>query len=182
MPRPQSSHWTIRVDESSGQVKHSVWRGDECVAADIASLADAQMISAAPELYEYARSLYGAASAPAGGEKAAHPATEEAPGGFAPWRSRGAGNGEVGLERAQAEMQTSYAKPDRQRPFDKTFQTALAQIERDAKASGLTLKKLAEEAQISRTQFARWRNQAPGTIQVMTKLQALVRSRRGRKD
>jgi hypothetical protein len=175
MPHRPPAHWIIRVDETSGERTHSVWHGDECIAAGIRSIEDARMIRKAPELYALARSLDEVIAPPADSDYVA-PFPQRKPPRRAPRR------GKASVESVEVAAPARPAMASRQRPFDEVFQAAVDQIYRDAKASRLPLIRLAEEAGISRAQFARWKKKTPLTIKLVTELQALARSGGKRKD
>jgi AraC-like DNA-binding protein len=83
--------------------------------------------------------------------------------------------GELGARAAQSVPQVRLAEAKHSHQFDEVFRATLDQIIQDAKASGLSMQRLAKLAGISRAQFSRWRTTLPLTVQTITKLQIQVR-------
>jgi len=180
---------TIRSEMSGGAFTHSIWRDGQRIATDIASFEDAQTVSAAPELLEFARTLLKlvradtdeAPSIPeivricqkiaATVEGLAETASPAPSDGLPPLPSHR--NPPAGITAAVAKATASNS----QLPlFDKVFKSTVRQIRTEATDAGWTLQRLSSELGMSRAQFSRWEKSIPKTVRAVTKLQTAVRT------
>jgi hypothetical protein len=180
------SQLTILSQMSGGAFTHSIWRGDQRVATDIASLEDAQTMSAAPELLEFAQTIlkqsradtakslpeivYVCQQITATEEGMVDIAGAALPAMLTSWPSpRQPSYGPL----AAAKLEP----PDSPAPlFDEMFTLTVRQIRKEATDAGWTLQRLAGELGMSRAQFSRWEKSIPKTVQAVTKLQTAVRA------
>lgn len=66
--------------------------------------------------------------------------------------------------------------------FVKTFDAALDQLEEDAKEVGMTLTSLCRDTGVSRATPDRWRKVTPKTIEILSKMQDLVRAEQAKRE
>jgi hypothetical protein len=183
------SQWTIRSEMTGGAFKHSIWSGDRRIAADIASLEEAQTVSAAPELLKFVRTILKLARA--GADKATSlpeivnicKELTASAGGVAdvanPVPSAGHPTLPSPRRPHQGPMVAAAKTTASKSPsplFDEVFRSTVGQIRHEAMAAGWTLQRLASELGMSRAQFSRWEKSIPKTVQAVTKLQKVVRT------
>lgn len=63
-------------------------------------------------------------------------------------------------------------------PFDDVFTQRIAQLERDAREVGLNLTSVCKLAGISRATPDRWKRKPPATIEIVTRMDAIVAEHR----
>lgn len=68
--------------------------------------------------------------------------------------------------------------PPNQPTFDEVFKKRIVQLERDARDVGLNLTSVCKLAGISRATPDRWKRKAPATIEIVTRMDAIIAEHR----